>query len=470
MEQDSLSSFSNAGIKAPAQWMSQTETTIAMALRTHKMADEQFLASAVGHSYTWDDNVNQYQGVHQNLTRKVSTTRQLRDLIHERIRSLTRTIDDTKQNLASLQAACAAKDAAVNLNQWRMDQRAQRPPRELVRDQFEIALEKERDMLLMAQERLRGQLLKTENTVKSLGTWISDLVEDHQHKIESLHIDEQCMNTTHRTWPAAGKPRMDRTLLAAGADVTGANGKAHVPMKMPALPADEPSHSISMVRNANDEERRQTETLQRLAQVREAERSASGLREENARCIAKGEKDCKIMTAKVEAALASRIDEVTTMKKKLEHIIEETDRKIQKMAESMSKTGANLRSHQEPEAICSSRDKFRQAKPGPKGAGENIGDPVTTSLDKQKYRLRRNQKHLEQSAVDEENTIRMLEECKKDLMSDLGDKVQALTIDLRCRNWAAQRVTIEKLDRVPKGPAFVALEKKVAAMRQASAR
>jgi len=228
--------------------------------------------------------------------------------------------------------------------------------------------------------------------------------------------------------------------------------------------------ALAAVGRVGDEARPGAHRVERLAQVREAERSASGLREENARCISKGEKDCKVMTRKVEEALASRIDEVTTMKKKLEHIIEETDRKIQKMAESMSKTGANLRSHQEPEAILTSREKFRQAKPGPKGAGENIGDPVTTSLDKHKYRLRRNQKHLEQSAVDEENTIRMLEECKKDLMSDLGDKVQALTIDLRCRNWAAQRVTIEKLDRVPKGPAFVALEKKVAAMRQASAR
>lgn len=454
-EYDSLSRFSKT---APAQWHSQTETNLAMALRAHKLADEQFVSSALGHTYTWDDNVSQYQGVHQNFAKKVSTTRQLRDLLDERIRSLSRTIDDTRQTLSSLQAACAAKDEPMSLCQWRMEQRASRPERELVRDQFEISLEKERDALHMAQEKLKNQTKKTENAVQTLQLWKDELADDYQHKVESLKIDEQCMTTAHRTWPAKGKPRMDRTLLAAGADVTGGGGGGRG-MKMPSLPADDPSHSIASVRNANDEEKRQTETMQRIAQARETERSASGLREENARCIAKTNKDCSTAKRHVEEAMTRRIEETQSMKKRLEWTIEETERKIQMISESMSKTGANLRSHDEPEAICSSREKFRNGR----SHRENIGDPVTTSMDKHKYRLRRNQKHLEQCHIDEEGTIRTLEDAKRDLMSDLSDKVKALTIDLRCQNWATQHPA-PKAAQVPQGPAFAALQAKVKAL------
>lgn len=434
--------------QAPAQWQSQTETNLSVAFRAHKLAEEQFLSSALGHTYTWDDNVSQYQTVHQNFTKKVSTTRQLRDLLHERIRSLTRTIDDTRGTLASLQAACAAKDEPISLCRWRMEQRGQRPQRELVRDTFEVSLEKEIEVLLGSQQRLKQQTEKTMSTVATLTEWKDALVKDHENKVTSLQIDEQCMHTAHRTWPAKGRPRMDRTLLAAGADVARAG---HVPVKMPSLPADDPSHSIASVRNANDEERRQSETMQRIAQARDTERSASGLREENARCISKTNKDCATAARHVEEAMARRIDETQSMKKRLEWTIEETERKIQMISESMSKTGANLRAHQEPEAICSSRDRLRRTH------RENIGDPVTTSLDKQKYRLRRNQKHLEQNHTDEEGTLRTLEDAKRELTADLGDKDKALQIDLRCQNWATNRSQ-------PKGPAFAALEKKVLAM------
>lgn len=430
-EHDSVPSFNKY---APAQWHSQTETVLSMALRAHKLADEQFASSAVGHTYTWDDNVNQYQSVHKNLTKKVNATRQLRDLLKDRIQSLTRTIDDTRGICGALQAACASKDEQIKLCQWRMEQRNQRPPRELVRDPFEVALEKEHGILLKAQETLKLQTTKTETTVNALNQWKETLVVDHKTKVDSLAIDEQCMNTAHRTWPAQGKKRMDRTLLAAGADLAGKRA-GHIPVKMPSMPADDPSHSVNVVRNANEEERRQTETMQRIQQTRDTERSASGLAEESARLIAKINKDCAAAARRAEEALASRIEETKSFKAKLEWAIEETERKIQMISESMSKTGANLRSHEEPEQLCSSWDKVRNQREH----GENISDPVTSAIDKQKHRLRRNQKHLEQNHNDEEATIRMLEDAKKELMSDLSDKGKALLIDLKCQNWATRR-------------------------------
>lgn len=425
---DSLTKF-QASSKAPAQWHSQTETNLSMAFRAHKFADEQFTASTLGHTHTWEDNLSQYQSVHQNLCKKVGTTRQLRDLLHDRIRSMAKTIDETGHTLQALETAGTAKDEPLSLCRWRMEQRAQRPERELIRDTFEIALEKEWEILSTVSDRLQHQITKTQATVRTLTEWKNELEDDHESKVLSLETDEQCLNTAHRTWPAKGKPRMDRTLLAAGADV--ARGSGHVPVKMPSLPADDPSHSINAVRNANEEERRQSETLQRIAQARDAEKSASGLREESARIIGMIRKDCALVSKKAEEACARRIDETQTMKKKLEWTIEETERKIQSISESMSKTGANLRAHQEPASLITSREKFRNERKGTERGGDN----VVTAMDKQKYRLRRNQKHLEQNHADEEGTLRTLEDAKMQLMADLSDKDKALQIDLRCQSW-----------------------------------
>merc|ERR1719379_2924912 len=95
------------------------------------------MSSRGGHAFTWDDNVRQYQNVHHNLTQKVSATRQLRDLLQERIRSLQKGMDATRQSLISLQTGAAKMDGPLGLCKWRLEQRAMRPQSELTRDSFE---------------------------------------------------------------------------------------------------------------------------------------------------------------------------------------------------------------------------------------------------------------------------------------------------------------------------------------------
>merc|ERR1719414_2625558 len=104
--------------------------------------------------------------------------------------SLVASIQHTKHSYDSLEAAHKAKDPQIQLCMWRLEQRERRPLREQVRDQTEIALESEKELLCETQRRLSDGMKRTKAMISELeGKW-AEVRHDLDHKTQALGIDE----------------------------------------------------------------------------------------------------------------------------------------------------------------------------------------------------------------------------------------------------------------------------------------
>lgn len=437
------------------EWLGKTEQHLVNAFNNHALADGQFLASSWSHRCTWHGNVRQYQNVHSNFQKKIGATRQLRELLEDRIKAVGVEVTLAQQSLDKLMLASSEKERPLQLCAWRMEQRSQRPEDEMVRDAFEISLERERETLLRAQEGIRAHCEKTEEAVKKLTQWQKELEHDEHHKSHSLAIDETCANHKHGKWPTRGTPRMDKEMMAA----TDAGLRDHVMTSMAAmtiesrrrpLPLDSSQSKDSIAtaaQGASEEEARQTHTMINVSRTREAEQATAYLREMNDRLLRITSVDCQAASRSVESAMARRIAEATMVKKRLETAIQETTEKIDMVSHGMTKTGAHLRADTEPRNICKARDKYRINRTD----RENIVDPVTAAMGQHIDHLDRNIDFLRQCEGDEVETLEALESTRKELESDLRNKAAALEIDLRCQRFGViEAPTIP--DRKPVAP------------------
>lgn len=432
---DALSNFQASALPYE-KWKSASEANCAKSLRVQHASDDQFTKSLQGHQYTWHDNVKQYQNVHNNFLRKLDVTKQLRDLLHERISSLTDTLEEAKQSLTALQVACAAQDEPTQLCGWRLQQKARVPARERVRDAFEVALEKERDTLVEAQAKLREGCESTQVMIKKLTACRTELQEDLQEKLHSMSTDQRCAHTGHKTWPHYGRARMDRSLLVnAGSMTSGVPLMPGQPDPPAGLGNEDPNHASNVVRNLAEEEKRQADTAKRINQASDCERQSMERVEANQQLLSRTQKKCSLAQHHVEDALAQQITNTTALRTQLEKSLQDTDKKINMLLEAMHKTAANLRAHAEPGHLCNVRNKYR----GERTYKEHINDPVTTAIDKQSFSLTENHAHLEKCRADEEQALRELEEAKDTLESDIRDKTKALEISIMCQSFAVLR-------------------------------
>lgn len=419
-----------ASQKIPAEWHNSTANNLQMAMRAQKLADEQHSRSYMSHETTRTSNVNEYQNVHNNFSHKVDTTNSLSQVLQERIASVNTSINLSRQSLAALQTAHQAKQAPLQLCVWRMEQRAQRPKRELVRDPCEIALEEEKDTLCDAQSKLARNADQTERMLLALNKMLADLTHDLENKNHSLSIDRKCMGTLHRTWPTAGAgglgssmQRTPRSSTAfAGAMALGATHE--LPLMFDRTDAGRATD------NAQNEELRQQQTVRLTQTAKELERNALSLRDDSDNLIQKTNQDCAFAKKQVEHALDMRISETQTLRNHLENAIHESSTSIAKMMSCNATTQANLDSHNEPADLFATRTKFRQQRM----PRENIGDPVKTSLDRHAESLKMNHSHLQGCYNSESDAISNLQNIKSVCEGDLADKMAALQIDLRCKN------------------------------------
>lgn len=430
---DALSAF-GASILSPTQWHGHTHSNLSRARICQKKADNQHLASTQGQYFTWHDNVKQYQNVEKNFMKKIDVTNKLTDLLADRISVVTDSLNKTRHSLANLQAACSAKDEPLQLCLWRLQRRMKRPDRELIRDAFEVALETERDTILMSQERLR---MKAEQTAAFLRTYTklrNDLQDDLEDKNMSMSIDLRCVNTAHTAWPSSGRPTMHRRLLA-GTGSTSTNQIALRAMPPPPIAKDHPEHAENAARNASDEAMRQTETTQNLNLADEKVQEAAELRDFNSTLVQQTYKDCSFALHKVEEAMARQIIDAQTLKDQLQSSLDQTNKKIHSVADCMRKTTANLRAHHEPQALNGFRTRYR----GERSVRENIKDPVTTAMDKHEHNINENYAHLQKILTDEADSLKELEQLKAELEANIDGKTKALEIDIKCRNYAVLR-------------------------------
>jgi hypothetical protein len=280
----------------------------------------------------------------------------------------------------------------------------------MVRDDFEIALEQEKEMLLSSQDKLQTAMSSTEQMLACLSDTLRELTVDHEAKSHGLQIDEACMRNTHTTWPAAtkggGMPDKPRS------DFSGPYAQWH----------------------ASAEQKRQQDCISRAEQSREKQTYAETLQAENDALIAKTAQDCYEARSNVENQMKERIKEVQAKRREIELSIQETTEKLDLMTQMRALTDTEIRSYEEPETILKQRTDLRASRHG----DENISDPVTTELLEQQHSLKQSKLMLERRKEEEKQSLAMLLKTKADLQQDLDDKTAALQLDLQCQKTSAQ--------------------------------
>lgn len=391
--------------RKPEEWHSTSNFNMISAKDAQDAAAKQCDASLRKHKQCLDENLTQYHTLHMQLQAKVNSSRQLGDILQKRIRSINSSISTSKQSLAALEEAYNAKNAPLQLCSWRLDQRAKRPQRELIRDPFECALEEEKEMLIKSQQQLKAGMMKTENCIASLEDSAKDMQHDFQVKSEALSIDEQCLRTTHKTW--------HRAVESHGPPMS----------KLPQVT----SRAFS-TQNTQNEDARQADTIKRNTIATDKEGAAQTLREEMQRLISSCQKNCDKSRANTDATMQQRIQENQMMRKRLEAEIRETNEKIQRTKATTAETSAQIDSLVEPTKLCDTRDNWRKNRP----YREQILDPVSTHLVEHRMHLMNTSNQLEQRRREEQQTMSTLMKHKEELKEDLKDKTLALHIDLDC--------------------------------------
>lgn len=364
----------------------------------HMACDDSFRT----HRQCLQDNLSQYHSLHQTFQKKASDSRHLSEVLQRRIKSVTASIDKNKQSLSQLERAHHQKNAPLQLCNWRMDQRRQRPHREHIRDPFELALEEECSTLTNAQADLKLQMDRTQRSIQELNDSLQELQYDLGVKMHSLQIDEQCMRTTHKPW-----------------------------QKQPDRSGSRPGPKTSerfRVTNTGNEETRQTETSKRDQIAIDKERAAQSLREESAHIIEQCQVACDQAKNKMERSMQERISETQNMRKRLENEIKETSVKIDRVKLTTQETKTQMRSLVEPMQLNDTRDSWRKQR----AYREQIMDPVSTQMVEHHMFLNKAHESLEGRRREEKRTQQELEMRKTQLQEDLKDKTRALHIDLDC--------------------------------------
>jgi hypothetical protein len=347
-------------------------------------------------------NIDHHQETHRKLVKKVKNSHELVDNLDERIRNVTRDIGRLKHSLLEVQQAYMAKNAPLQLCTWRQERRSRRPPRELVRDCLEEALDAEKDTLISAQKRLKENGHRTEKLAKSLVSTLEELQKDRLVKAQACEIDEKCTRMLHKMWPHVQRGRQP--------------------------PEKDPTGDYAL-RHHKSEEKRKDDVSLRLDNSRAQEASAAELWAANEALIQETTVECGKAVKEVEHCMKLVIESTQTLRKGLQEHISQTNQEIDHLTQTIALTSMEMRGHDEPLELATERTKKRSMRP----TRENIGDPVTTALVEQHGMLKTNLEWLCKRSEAETSALQELHNVKAELEMDLGDKTQAFHIDLDCQ-------------------------------------
>eukprot|EP00746_Dinoflagellata_sp_MGD_P111874 gnl/MRDRNA2_/MRDRNA2_48689_c0_seq1.p1 gnl/MRDRNA2_/MRDRNA2_48689_c0~~gnl/MRDRNA2_/MRDRNA2_48689_c0_seq1.p1 ORF type:complete len:488 (+),score=119.51 gnl/MRDRNA2_/MRDRNA2_48689_c0_seq1:213-1466(+) len=357
---------------------------------------------------TNQQNLKQDQLVNAALSRKVSQSQGLVKLLKEQIQALKDTVSFTHVSHVEIQEAIDAKKAPLELCTWRLERRAGRPPSELKRDNFEIALEQEKQALMNAKQRLQRCAEKTSEMVRSLGRSLKDLEEDLAAKKQALQIDQDCVNA------GAGRRVKTAPLQDSTTDILAE--------------AQQPEEVVYSMTHAHREEKRQFDTTVRIQKARKCEQAAKVLKDECALLIKSIAEACTASHANTQKRMAESIEELRGVRKNLQHALEATQHKSSLTATNMSATANAIGKQDGPFNLALTRRKLRQQR----NTREKIDDLVSNALDNQAANMQRNMNSLLNRHDAEKATLERLHADRAKLEVDCQDKVKALLIDLDC--------------------------------------
>jgi len=357
--------------------------------------------------YTSSQNAKQEQLVTAALNKKVSQSQDLVKLLTGQIAVLKDSVSTAHVSHVELQEALYAKNAPYELCCWRLEHRAKRPERELKRDNFELALEQEKQTLVNAKQRLQVCADKTSDMVRSLGRSLKELEDDLAKKKQALQIDMDC------THAATGR----RMVTAALEDRTPDGWAERLP--------DEPVYSTRHIENDHN---RQFDTRVRIQKARKCEQAARALKDECV-CLVKTIADsCAASQANTHKRMKESIAELRSVRKQLMQALEATKDRTSQTTNTLSQTAGEINKQDEPFGLALTRRRLRQQR----HPTERIDDRVNIALDNQTAVMQRNMNSLLHRHSAEASALKRLHDDRGKLEVDIEEKTKALFIDMEC--------------------------------------
>jgi len=398
----------------PAQWRHATAHNLVNAQAASNGADHHHVMSLKSHNSTRYDNMQQHQTVNRAFILKMSQTKRLTETLTVRLHSVEGSIMESRKSLVDLQEAYHAKKAPLQLCDWRLERRAARPEREKKRDNFEIALDTEKEVLEAAQKQLQVSIKKSDIMIQNLVKTHELLKHDLQVKSKALLIDQDCLQAAD-SW---GTRTFHAPLQEAATEE-----KSSLPVAI-----------LYSNRHEEQEHRRQYDTINRVKAAKRQEVAAKELREESVNVMKSTASACNTAQLKVQRAMQDNIGELQHMRKRLESAIHQSEDKMMQTTSTLRQTAAEISSHNAPCNLAETRLKLRGQRP----ERENISDPVRDALDQQVEALKKNMETLDVRHNYEKDALMKLSEEKEKLEADLSDKMKALYIDLECQKKSIQ--------------------------------
>lgn len=369
--------------------------------------------------------------VSHTIKKKMGVTEDLIKALDDRMESMDDTMRQVGECLFQLQRAFRSKWSVLNVCERRLQLRDARPQQELVRDACQEALEQERTTLIESRQELAEQADSMKEMLITLDKMKTELHEDMQHKRHGLRIDRSCLDPKK---PMSARPgQHDRLVLPSVQEAVHYGGP-------PSPKSMEPGTG------QQHEEERQGNTKELIVKAVRCEEDAIRLCNESDAAMIHTKRECSRASASAQAAMAQRIEETLSFKKKLEAQIRETDEALAKSEVSLAKTKKKIEAHDKPLRALETQFSLRTARTD----REDIRDPVQDELEGHLGTVKSNLKALTDKWHATRDIIDQLRATKQRLQEDHRCKSAAQKIDDACvRVTPKKAIELDRMD--PRG-------------------
>lgn len=396
----------------PHVWHEQAGLNMSQAQQSHRFAHFQQDKSRRAHSHSVNTNLSMYQDLEASLKEKVGNSQKLIQQLTRRAASLNSSIEDTKQALVQLEAGLQATHAPLDRCRWRMQQRAARPPREVVRDDVELSLEAEESTLLDVQRKLGAAIKQAKKMLHLLQCRLEVFKNDIDQKKQSLGVDDKCLRNTQESHQTHYHTVMRN-------------------MPGPLSSSEEQSdwHRTNILEHSANEMLRQHDVGRLDKSARNQEDIAKSLCSDSRQLIRRCQLLMEQASKSTNLATKHRVGENQEVRTRLKEQINETQAKIDSTKAVLADTSHQISALKEPIALNDTCNSWRQMD---RATLERIHDPVSTKLREQHHMVKRTRDHLARNHSHEQEVLEELRRRRERLKADLNDKTEAYNIDLNC--------------------------------------
>lgn len=404
----------------PDEWQTSTVSNLASADGTHHSAVDTVLDSLSTVKRTNAEYGRQRDATNHRFFQKIENTKELKQQLSTRIRSVSQAIDHSEWSSKKLWTSLQALVQPTELCRSRLTQRQRRPKRELVMDPFQETLAREEQELGSAKARLTEAFQETQRLIRELQNQRAVLEADQQDKQHALATDMLCVDRK-TAYKESYLHRMDKSYHRSG-----------VPLKamLPEILAT-PRGGVG---GFDDTEGRSQEASRQKATLKGIER-AVGLEEaakERWKASSLTMESClKAVGAahrQTQQEMGAKIEHTELLRQELLKQRKATEQKVSETQRCLALAMEKLSFIQKPISANAERHRIR----GSRTPREATTDQVTEALKTQQHALQDKEEQLHNQVVALQRNLEELQRALRHLEDDVSDKDRALTIDRGC--------------------------------------